>query len=103
NALGYSTFRCYPDLGVLQRNFMISTDAKFNSLATSVIEIKKSLHKRPHGALPSNTIPNPQEEIKAITTRSCNVLARTSVSLPLISSSSKEVERDPETITDQVL
>ncbi|GKB24918.1 reverse transcriptase domain-containing protein [Tanacetum coccineum] len=81
---------------------MISTDAKFNSLATSVIEIKKSLHKRPHGGLPSNTIPNPQEEIKAITTRSGNVLARTSVSLPPISSSSKEVERDPETITDQL-
>ncbi|GJY49553.1 reverse transcriptase domain-containing protein [Tanacetum coccineum] len=53
------------------------------------------------GALPSNTIPNPREEIKAITTRSGNVLAGPSVPLPPLSSSSKEVERDPKTITDQ--
>ncbi|GJW22857.1 reverse transcriptase domain-containing protein [Tanacetum coccineum] len=39
------------------RNFMISTDAKFNSLATSVIEIQNSLQERPQGVLPSNTIP----------------------------------------------
>ncbi|GJS61259.1 reverse transcriptase domain-containing protein [Tanacetum coccineum] len=53
------------------------------------------------GALPSNIIPNPREEIKAITTLSGNVLA--GHSLPSPPSSSKEVERDPETITDQIL
>ncbi|GKB47215.1 hypothetical protein Tco_0897968 [Tanacetum coccineum] len=65
--------------------------------------MRKALQERPQGALPSNTIPNPQEEIKAITTRSGNVLVGPSVPLPPLSSSSKEVERDPETITDQVL
>nr|GEY82596.1 reverse transcriptase domain-containing protein [Tanacetum cinerariifolium] len=51
------------------------------------------------GSLPSNTVPNPREDIKAITTRSGVTLTRPSVSpLP-----SKEVDQEPETITDQVL
>ncbi|GJR31770.1 reverse transcriptase domain-containing protein [Tanacetum coccineum] len=58
--------------------------------------------ERPQGALPSNTIPNPREETKEITTQSGNVLAGPSVSLPPLSSSSKEVERDPKTIMDHV-
>ncbi|GKC75987.1 hypothetical protein Tco_1126761, partial [Tanacetum coccineum] len=37
--------------------------------------MRKSLQERPQGALPSNTIPNPREEIKEITTLSGNVLA----------------------------
>ncbi|GJT56851.1 reverse transcriptase domain-containing protein [Tanacetum coccineum] len=53
------------------------------------------------GMLPRNTIPNPQEDIKVITTRSGITLVGPSVPPPS-SSSSKEVKRDPETITDQV-
>ncbi|GJZ94491.1 hypothetical protein Tco_0666694 [Tanacetum coccineum] len=53
--------------------------------------------------MPRNTIPNPREEIKAISTQSGNVLAEPSVPIHPLFSSSKEVERDPETITDQVL
>ncbi|GJZ07777.1 hypothetical protein Tco_0542060 [Tanacetum coccineum] len=51
----------------------------------------------------SNTIPNLHEEIKAITTRSGNVLVGPSVPPPTPSSSFEEVERDPETIIDHVL
>nr|GEX03874.1 reverse transcriptase domain-containing protein [Tanacetum cinerariifolium] len=52
------------------------------------------------GSLPSNTIPNPREDLKVITTRSDVTLAGPSVSPhPL----SKEVDREPDTITDQVL
>ncbi|GJZ55622.1 hypothetical protein Tco_0610815 [Tanacetum coccineum] len=65
--------------------------------------MRKALQEIPQRAFPSNTIPNPQEEIKAITIRSGNVLAGPSVPCPHSSSSSKEVERDPETITDQIL
>nr|GEU87453.1 reverse transcriptase domain-containing protein [Tanacetum cinerariifolium] len=54
------------------------------------------------GVLPSNTIPNPRDEIKAITTRSGIILVESSVPLPPLSSSSKEVEQDPETITNQI-
>nr|GEY27563.1 reverse transcriptase domain-containing protein [Tanacetum cinerariifolium]GEY74402.1 reverse transcriptase domain-containing protein [Tanacetum cinerariifolium] len=51
-------------------------------------------------SLPGNTIPNPWEDLKAITTRSGITLAGPSVSH---SSSLKEVDREPKTITDQVL
>nr|GEW24417.1 reverse transcriptase domain-containing protein [Tanacetum cinerariifolium] len=50
------------------------------------------------GSLPSNTIPNPQEDLKAITTRSGATLAGPSVSPP----PSKEVNRETESITDQI-
>nr|GEU88584.1 reverse transcriptase domain-containing protein [Tanacetum cinerariifolium] len=51
-------------------------------------------------SLPSNTVPNPREDLKVITTRSGVTLAGPSVS-PF--SSFKEVDRKPKTITDQVL
>ncbi|GKD81123.1 hypothetical protein Tco_1347962, partial [Tanacetum coccineum] len=51
------------------------------------------------GSLPSNTVPNPREDLKAITTRSGATLAGPSVPPP----PSKEVDREPETITVQVL
>nr|GEV63893.1 hypothetical protein [Tanacetum cinerariifolium] len=55
-----------PSTDEMLRNFMISTDAKFNSLATSVIEIQKSLQERPQDALPSNTIPNLERKSKQL-------------------------------------
>nr|GEW63846.1 reverse transcriptase domain-containing protein [Tanacetum cinerariifolium] len=51
------------------------------------------------GSLPSNTVPNPREDLKAITTRSGVTLAGPSVSSP----PSKKVYREPEMITDQVM
>nr|GEW29967.1 reverse transcriptase domain-containing protein [Tanacetum cinerariifolium] len=58
--------------------------------------------RRPQGALPSNTIPNPQEDIKVITTQSGITLAGPSVPPPNRPPSSKEVERDPELTIDHV-
>nr|GFB41845.1 hypothetical protein [Tanacetum cinerariifolium] len=52
------------------------------------------------GSLPSNTIPNPREDLKFIITRSGVTLAGPSVSPPPLS---KEVNREPETITHQAL
>ncbi|GJW15951.1 reverse transcriptase domain-containing protein [Tanacetum coccineum] len=54
------------------------------------------------GALPSNTIPNPREDIKVITTWSGITLAGPSVPSPNPPPFSKEVERDPKTTMDQV-
>nr|GEW57084.1 reverse transcriptase domain-containing protein [Tanacetum cinerariifolium] len=51
------------------------------------------------GSLPSNNIPNPQADLKSITTQSGVTLARPSAPPP----PSKEVDREPETIMDQVL
>ncbi|GJX27818.1 reverse transcriptase domain-containing protein [Tanacetum coccineum] len=58
--------------------------------------------ERPQGVLPSNTVPNPREDLKAVTTWSGVALAGPSVPPPLLSSS-KEVDREPKTITDPVL
>ncbi|GKC56268.1 reverse transcriptase domain-containing protein [Tanacetum coccineum] len=54
------------------------------------------------GPLPSNTIPNPREDIKVITTRSGITLAGPSVPSPNPSPSSKELEQDPEMTMDQM-
>ncbi|GJW30113.1 reverse transcriptase domain-containing protein [Tanacetum coccineum] len=80
-----------------------TSSSEIAALAQQMIEIRKDMihYERPQGALPNNTIPNPREEIKAITTHSGNVLAEPLVPLPPLSSSSKEVEREPKTITDQ--
>nr|GEX07447.1 DNA-directed DNA polymerase [Tanacetum cinerariifolium] len=51
------------------------------------------------GWLPSNTVPNPWEDLKAITTQSGVTLAGPSVFPP----PSKEVDQEPEMITDQVI
>ncbi|GJZ51186.1 reverse transcriptase domain-containing protein, partial [Tanacetum coccineum] len=56
---------------------------------------------QPQGMLLSNTVPNPQEDLKAITARSGVTLAGPSVPPPPLSSS-KKVERDPKSITDQL-
>ncbi|GKF24174.1 hypothetical protein Tco_0076496, partial [Tanacetum coccineum] len=70
--------------------------------------LAKAPQERPQGALPSDTVPTPRGEIKAITTRSGIVLAGPSVPPPPLSSSSsssssKEVEQDPKMIINQVL
>nr|GEW57430.1 reverse transcriptase domain-containing protein [Tanacetum cinerariifolium] len=52
------------------------------------------------GSLPSNTVPNPREDLKVITTRSGVTLDVPSVSPPPLS---KEVDQEPETITDHIL
>ncbi|GKA94620.1 reverse transcriptase domain-containing protein, partial [Tanacetum coccineum] len=80
------------------RQFMIASEAKFQLLSNQMSKMEKSFNERPQGALPSNTIPNPREDLKVITTWSGVTLAGPSVPNP----SSKEVERRQETITDQV-
>ncbi|GKD07936.1 reverse transcriptase domain-containing protein [Tanacetum coccineum] len=72
-------------------------------LSNQMAKIEKYLNERPQGALPSNTIPNPREDIKVITIRSGITLAGPSVPSSNSSSSSKEVERDPKTTMDQRL
>ncbi|GKB67462.1 reverse transcriptase domain-containing protein [Tanacetum coccineum] len=60
-------------------------------------EMRKALQERPHGALPINTIPNPREKLKEITTQSGIALAGPSVPPPPppSSSSSKELPFSP--------
>ncbi|GJR84080.1 reverse transcriptase domain-containing protein [Tanacetum coccineum] len=73
----------------------------YNVGANQMTKIEKSINERPQGALPSKTIPNPQEDIKVITTRSGITLAGPSVPPPN-PPSSNEVERDPKPTIDQM-
>ncbi|GKE90523.1 reverse transcriptase domain-containing protein [Tanacetum coccineum] len=63
-------------------------------------QLAKAFKERPQGVLPSNTIPNPQKDIKLITIQSGITLAGLLVPPP--NPSSKEVEQDPKTTMDQV-
>ncbi|GJU56120.1 reverse transcriptase domain-containing protein [Tanacetum coccineum] len=91
----HAYYECQAAGGYTQEDIYATT-------ATSVSRMETSLQERPQGVLPSNTIPNPREDLKAITTWSGVTLARPSVPPPPLSSS-KEVKREPETTTDQVL
>ncbi|GKC87446.1 reverse transcriptase domain-containing protein [Tanacetum coccineum] len=46
-------------------------------------QMKKVLHERPQGALPSNTEPNPREQVNSITTRSGLTIAEPSILPPV--------------------
>nr|GEU79156.1 reverse transcriptase domain-containing protein [Tanacetum cinerariifolium] len=84
---GHHSFTECPAIGGYTHETAYATTGNYNSGGT--------------GSLPSNTVPNPREDLKVITTRSGVTLAGPSISLS--SSSSKEVNREPETIIDQVL
>ncbi|GJZ19112.1 reverse transcriptase domain-containing protein [Tanacetum coccineum] len=64
-------------------------------------QLAKALQERPQGALPSNTVPNPREDVKVITTWSGVTLAGPLVPPHPLLSSSKEVKRDPKLTMDQ--
>ncbi|GJX47959.1 reverse transcriptase domain-containing protein [Tanacetum coccineum] len=72
-----------------------------NNPANQMTKMEKAFNERPQGAPPSNIIPNPREDLKVITTWSGITLAGPSVPPPS-PSFSKEMERDPKTIMDQV-
>nr|GEX73799.1 hypothetical protein [Tanacetum cinerariifolium] len=65
-----------------------------------VSEFQAYMKANDAGSLPSNTVPKPREDLKVITTRSGVTLVGPSVSPPPLS---KEVDREPKTITDYVL
>nr|GEU72837.1 reverse transcriptase domain-containing protein [Tanacetum cinerariifolium] len=103
-----------PQVGEFQAYMKANDDVMRNmqtqmtSLANSNLELKNmfgqfmkmnTASSSGTGSLPSNTVPNPREDLKAITTRSGVTLVGTSVS----PSSSKEVNREPKTITNQIL
>ncbi|GJW78443.1 reverse transcriptase domain-containing protein [Tanacetum coccineum] len=92
---------CQAASGFTQGDVYAAT-GNYNAGANQMTKIKKAFNERPQGALHSNTIPNPREEIKVITTRSGITLAGPLVPPPNPPSSSKEVERDPEPTMDHI-
>nr|GEV12398.1 reverse transcriptase domain-containing protein [Tanacetum cinerariifolium] len=90
----------------LQNEFKSMIDARTSTIETQNNQIMNILtnmqmqNSSGSGSLPNNTFPNLRADLKAITTQSGVTLAGPSVSP---SSSSKEVDREPEMITDHVL
>nr|GEY02283.1 putative ribonuclease H-like domain-containing protein [Tanacetum cinerariifolium] len=80
----------------ITRVLLLSNQSMQNKMA----DLKKILLQRPQGVLPSNTVPNPREDLKVITTQSGVTLVGPSVPPPSFSSS-KEVDQEPKTTTDQ--
>nr|GEZ58164.1 reverse transcriptase domain-containing protein [Tanacetum cinerariifolium] len=74
----------------------------YNIRENQLTKLEKAFNERPQGALSSNTIPNPREDIKLITTRSGITLVGPSIPPPNHPSSSNEVERDQEPTIIQV-
>ncbi|GJU89499.1 reverse transcriptase domain-containing protein [Tanacetum coccineum] len=66
-------------------------------------QMQKVLHERPQGSLPSNTKPNPREQVNSITTRSGLTTAEPSILPPVPPSPRVEVEKEPETLMDEQL
>ncbi|GKB83162.1 reverse transcriptase domain-containing protein [Tanacetum coccineum] len=65
-------------------------------------QMQKVLHERPQGALPSNTEPNPREQVNSITTRSGFTTIEPSIPPPVPPTPRVEVEKEPETLINEV-
>ncbi|GKA71682.1 reverse transcriptase domain-containing protein [Tanacetum coccineum] len=94
---------CQADGGFTQGDVYAAT-GNYNMGANQMTTMEKAFNERPQGVLPSNTIPNPREDIKVITTRSGMTLGGPSVPPPpsfsskepaLISKSNEIPERNP--------
>nr|GEV41026.1 reverse transcriptase domain-containing protein [Tanacetum cinerariifolium] len=108
---GYTQETAYATTAYMKENDVVmkNMQTQMTSLTTLSIELKNmfgqfmkmnTASSSGSGSLPSNTVPNPQEDLKAITPQSGVTLAGPSVSPP---PPSKEVDREPKTITGQVL
>ncbi|GKA35450.1 reverse transcriptase domain-containing protein [Tanacetum coccineum] len=71
-------------------------------MQNKMADLKKILLQRPHGALPSNTEPNPREQVNSIMTRSGLTTAEPSIPPPVPPTPRVEVEKEPEILMDEV-
>nr|GEZ09035.1 reverse transcriptase domain-containing protein [Tanacetum cinerariifolium] len=62
----------------------------------------KILQEKPQGVLPSNTVPNPREQINSITTRSGLTTVEPSIPHHVPPTPKEGVEKEPETLMDEV-
>ncbi|GJT03919.1 reverse transcriptase domain-containing protein [Tanacetum coccineum] len=72
-------------------------------MSNKMDQMKKVLMERPQGALSSNTDPNPREQVNYIMTRSGLTTAEPSIPTHVPPTPRVEVEKEPETLMDEVL
>nr|GEV31903.1 hypothetical protein [Tanacetum cinerariifolium] len=85
----------------IEKFLEITQDMKQNGVSNDAFHLSLFPCSLTHHAITCNTVLNPREDLKAIITWSGVTLAGTSVSSP--PPPSMKVDREPETITDQVL
>ncbi|GKB14147.1 reverse transcriptase domain-containing protein [Tanacetum coccineum] len=73
-----------------------------NQLVNLMGQMQKVLHERPQCALQSNTKPNSRKQVNSITTRSGLTTTEPSIPHPVPPTPREEVEREPETLMDEV-
>ncbi|GJR20075.1 reverse transcriptase domain-containing protein [Tanacetum coccineum] len=72
------------------------------NMSNKMDQMQKVFMKRPQGALPSNTEPNPREQVNSIMTRSGLTTAEPSIPPHVPPTPRVEVEKEPETLMDEV-
>ncbi|GJY39875.1 reverse transcriptase domain-containing protein [Tanacetum coccineum] len=87
---------------LLSIRLILYTIVYVNLIRTLLILQLMALHERPQGALPSNTEPNPREQVNSIMTRSGLTTAEPSIPPPVPPTPRVEVEKEPETLMDEV-
>nr|GEV93060.1 reverse transcriptase domain-containing protein [Tanacetum cinerariifolium] len=97
----HQIFKCQAVDGFTQGHVYAAT-GDYNMGENQMTKNEKAFNERPQGALPCNTIPNPVEKVKVITTHSGMTLAGPSVPPLPPSSSSKEVEQNSKPTMDQL-
>ena len=66
-------------------------DASIRNIKNQLGQISKQLAERPQGSLPSDTIPNPREHVKAITLRSGKSLAEPGIKSHQLQKNGKKI------------
>ncbi|GJT68119.1 hypothetical protein Tco_1019599 [Tanacetum coccineum] len=92
----------FPSTDMILRQHMIESDAKFQLLANQMTKMEKAFNERPQGALPSNNVPNPREQINSIRTRSGLTTVEPSIPHHVPPTSIEEVKKEPKTLMDEV-
>ncbi|GJX78271.1 reverse transcriptase domain-containing protein [Tanacetum coccineum] len=95
-------YECSAADGYTRENIYAAGNNQYQQGDRNLLNYRSNNYLGPPGALPSNTVPNPREQINSITTRSGKANDGPSIP-PLVSTSSSPpvVERDPETSTDK--
>nr|GEX84423.1 hypothetical protein [Tanacetum cinerariifolium] len=77
-------------------------EATLQLMQNQMGQMVKILQERPLGVLPSNTVPNPREQINLITTKSGLATAEHSIPPHVPPTLREELEKEPETLMDEV-
>ncbi|GKC79987.1 reverse transcriptase domain-containing protein [Tanacetum coccineum] len=98
----HSYYECQAASGYTQDVYATSGTYNQGGNTYRTQDLKRLLLQRPQGVLPSNTEPNPREQVNSIMTRSGLTTVDPSFLPPVPPIPRVEVEKEPETLMDEV-